>query len=145
MRDADCVEFLQWALPRLELRWAGFRKVRRRVCRRISRRLAELDLPDGASYRAYVQSNPEEWARLDALCRITISRFWRDAAVFETLRDHVLPALGPTVAAWSAGCASGEEPYSLVLAATDAGVAVRVLATDVDDTLLARARTACYP
>jgi chemotaxis protein methyltransferase CheR len=57
----------------------------------------------------------------------------------------VLPALGPTVSVWSAGCASGEEPYSLVLAAAESGIAVRVLATDVDAALLDRARTACYP
>jgi chemotaxis protein methyltransferase CheR len=145
MRDADCVEFLQWALPRLDLRWAGFRKVRRQVCRRISRRLAELGLSDGAAYRTYIDGNTDEWARLDGFCRITISRFWRDRTVFESLRDHVLPALGPTVSVWSAGCASGEEPYSLVLAAAEAGITVRVLATDVDAALLERARTACYP
>lgn len=145
MRDAACVEFLQWALPRLGLRWPGFRKVRRQVCRRIGRRLAELGLADAAAYRAYLESNADEWTRLDALCRITISRFWRDAAVFESLRDEVLPALGPAPGVWSAGCASGEEPYSLVLAADEAGVAVRVLATDVDPRLLERARAACYP
>jgi chemotaxis protein methyltransferase CheR len=145
VRDADCVQFLQWALPRLELRWDGFRKVRRQVCRRISRRLAELGLSDGAAYREYIEGNADEWDRLDGFCRITISRFWRDPAVFESLRDHVLPALGPTVSVWSAGCASGEEPYSLVLAAAESGIAVRVLATDVDAALLDRARTACYP
>ena len=37
MKDSDCVTFLQWALPRLHFRWPGFRKVRRQVCRRISR------------------------------------------------------------------------------------------------------------
>jgi chemotaxis protein methyltransferase CheR len=145
MRDADCVDFLQWALPRLGLRWPGFRKVRRQVCRRIARRLVELGLADAAAYRTYLESHAEEWSRLDGLCRITISRFWRDPAVFESLRDDVLPSLGPTVKAWSAGCASGEEPYSVVLAAADAGVAVRVVATDVDATLLDRARSACYP
>jgi chemotaxis protein methyltransferase CheR len=145
MRDADCVQFLQWALPRLDLRWAGFRKVRRQVCRRISRRLSELGLSDGAAYRSYLEGNADEWDRLDRFCRITISRFWRDPAVFESLRDRVLPALGPTASVWSAGCASGEEPYSLVLAAAEAGIVVRVLATDVDAALLDRARTACYP
>lgn len=145
MRDTDCVDFLQWALPRLELRWAGFRKVRRQVCRRVARRLAELGLADAPAYRAYLEANPEEWSRLDGLCWITISRFWRDGAVFESLRDDVLPTLGPSVRAWSAGCVSGEEPYSLVLAAADAGVTVRVLATDVDARLLERARHARYP
>jgi chemotaxis protein methyltransferase CheR len=132
MSDAECVAFLQWALPRLNLRWQGFRKVRRQVCRRISRRLAELGLADAAAYRAYLEAQPQEWAVLGGLCRVTISRFWRDQAVFEVLCDTVLPALGAPVSAWSAGCASGEEPYSLVLAADQAGIAIRILGTDVD-------------
>jgi chemotaxis protein methyltransferase CheR len=145
MTDADCVGFLQWALPKLGLRWEGFRKVRRQVCRRVSRRIAELELNDADAYRAFLEGNVREWDVLAHLCRITISRFWRDRAVFEKLRDEVLPALGPTVSAWSAGCASGEEPYSLVLAAAEAGIAIRVLATDVDAALLERAERACYP
>jgi chemotaxis protein methyltransferase CheR len=142
--DAECVRFLQWALPRLGLRWRGFRKVRRQVCRRLSRRIAELGLSGADAYRAYLEDNEEEWDALAGLSRVTISRFWRDRAVFEALRDVVLPALGPTVSAWSAGCASGEEPYSLVLAAAEAGVEIDVVATDVDPALIARARRASY-
>ena len=41
MKDADCTRFLQWALPRLGLRWAGFRRVRSQVCKRLGRRIAE--------------------------------------------------------------------------------------------------------
>jgi chemotaxis protein methyltransferase CheR len=145
MTDAECVVFLQWALPRLRLRWEGFRKVRRQVCRRISRRIAELGLSSADAYRGYLIAHEEEWDVLAGRCRVTISRFWRDRAVFEALRDEVLPELGPSVSVWSAGCASGEEPYSLVLAADAAGVDVRVLATDVDPVLLERARAARYP
>jgi chemotaxis protein methyltransferase CheR len=143
--DSECVDFLQWALPRLGLRWQGFRKVRRQVCRRVSRRIAELGLGEADAYRLYLERNAQEWDALAGLCRVTISRFWRDRAVFESLRDVVLPALGPAVYAWSAGCASGEEPYSVVLAAADARVEIHVVATDVDPALLERARRACYP
>jgi chemotaxis protein methyltransferase CheR len=139
------VEFLQWALPRLGLRWQGFRRVRRQVCRRISRRIAELGLGGVDAYRAYLEAEAEEWDSLAGLCRVTISRFWRDRAVFEALRNEVLPQLGSHVRAWSAGCASGEEPYSLVLAAAEARVGIDVIATDVDPVLLERARSACYP
>lgn len=145
MTDDECVALLQWALPRLRLRWAGFRKVRRQVCRRIARRQAELGLAGGEAYRTRLEADPSEWAVLERLCRVTISRFWRDRGLFEALRDEVLPALGPAVAVWSAGCASGEEPYSLVLAAAEAGVGVSVLATDIDPVLLERARVARYP
>src|SRR5215216_6406427 len=47
--DQGCVDFLQWALPRLGLRWAGFRKGRRHVCRRIMRRLDAVELPPTAT------------------------------------------------------------------------------------------------
>jgi chemotaxis protein methyltransferase CheR len=115
------------------------------VCRRIARRLDELRLADAAAYRSYLGDHPDEWRHLDRFCRITSSRFWRDRAVFDALRDVVLPALGSTLKCWSAGCASGEEPYSLALAAAAADVTVEVLATDVDPVLLERARIACYP
>jgi chemotaxis protein methyltransferase CheR len=114
------------------------------VCRRISRRIVELGLGGVEAYRARLEGDEREWDVLASLCRVTISRFWRDLAVFEALRDKVLPALGPRVRAWSAGCASGEEPYSLVFAAVEAGIEIGVLATDVDPALLDRARRACY-
>jgi chemotaxis protein methyltransferase CheR len=142
--DAECVVFLRWALPRLGLRWQGFRKVRRQVCRRVSRRIAKLGLSTDA-YRVHLEATEDEWDVLSGLCRVTISRFWRDRAVLEALRDEVLPELGPALSAWSAGCASGEEPYSLVLAAAEARVEIHVIATDVDPVLLERARRACYP
>jgi chemotaxis protein methyltransferase CheR len=78
MSDSQCVVFLQWALPRLRVRWAGFRKVRRQVCRRVWRRARELGLADLVAYRAYLEEHPEEWALLDSMARITISRFYRD-------------------------------------------------------------------
>jgi hypothetical protein len=76
MTDTECITFLHWALPQLRLRWAGFRRVRRQVCKRISRRIAELDLPGTAAYRDHLEHNPLEWPVLDGLCSITISRFY---------------------------------------------------------------------
>jgi chemotaxis protein methyltransferase CheR len=87
--DTSCVEFLQWALPRLGLRWAGFRTVRRQG----RRRLDALGLADLDAYRAYLEARPEEWAVLEALTPITISRFYRDRAVFQQLERAVLPTL----------------------------------------------------
>jgi chemotaxis protein methyltransferase CheR len=158
MKDSECVGFLQWALPRLRLHWPGFRKVRRQVCKRIDRRLHALALTDVTAYRAHLDAHPEEWPALAALCSIPISRFWRDAPVFESLGQTVLPALVEaasrrdrrTVTCWSAGCASGEEPYSLAIlwglqfAGRWPGIALHVLATDVDGGLLERARQGCY-
>ncbi|UCG87869.1 MAG: chemotaxis protein CheR, partial [Gemmatimonadota bacterium] len=121
MRDNDCVAFLQWALPRMQLQWPGFRKVRRQVCKRISRRMQELGIASTAAYRSFLRSNPAEWRTLADLCRVTISRFYRDKAVFHTLASSVLPELmeqaesrgDEVLTAWSAGCGSGEEPYTV--------------------------------
>jgi chemotaxis protein methyltransferase CheR len=158
VKDEDCVPFLQWALPRLGLRWQGFRKVRRQVCRRIARRIGELGLADITAYRGRLESERSEWQALAALCTIPISRFYRDSAVFDCLGRRVLPALAEAalergakhLECWSAGCASGEEPYTLAiqwnltLAARFPELGVRILGTDVDASLLERARAACY-
>jgi chemotaxis protein methyltransferase CheR len=158
VQDRACVELLRWALPRLGLRWPGFRRVRRQVCRRVVRRARELGLADIAAYREHLERTPAEWPVLDALCRITISRFYRDRAVFDHLGASVLPALAraararaePAVRCWSAGCASGEEPYSLALVwafgvGETFGLALEVVATESDQRLLERATRACYP
>lgn len=157
MRNDECVSFLQWALPRLGLRWAGLRKVRRQVCRRLARRMRELGLEHVDDYRARLESTPEEWEALDALCRVTISRFHRDRRVFEVLEQDVLPVLAKAAVgeerglrAWSAGCASGEEPYTLALVwelrvrPAFPLTAIEILATDVDDNVLDRARRGAY-
>jgi chemotaxis protein methyltransferase CheR len=157
-RGGACVEFLQAALPRLGLRWPGYRKVRGLVCKRLNRRLRELGVPDLAAYRARLEADPGEWRVLDALCLIPISRFYRDRGVFERLENGVLPALAGAAAArgrnelacWSACCASGEEPYTLAilwrlrLQPRYPGLRFRVIATDIDARLLERARTGCY-
>ncbi len=159
MRDDDCVRFLQWALPRLGMRWAGFRKVRSQVCKRIARRMEELGLADLGGYRRRLSREPDEWRVLDHLCRVTISRLWRDRRTFEGLGGEVLPVLAErakaagrrTLDAWSCGCASGEEPYSLAMLWLERvgprhpGLELRVLATDLDLHLLRRATRAVYP
>ncbi len=157
MKDPDCTAFLQWALPRLGFRWPGFRKVRRQVCRRIRRRIAELELGGFDDYRCYLEAHERESKRLDGMCRITISRFYRDRKVFERLARRILPQLaadalerGAPVRVWSAGCASGEEPYSLAIAwrleaaPRFPAVALELFASDADPHMLERARRGIY-
>jgi chemotaxis protein methyltransferase CheR len=158
LKNDDCIAFLQWCLPRLGLRWAGFRKVRSTVCKRIAKRIRALDLADVDAYRGWLDAHHQEWLRLDAICRIPISRFWRDQCVFDSLACNVLPTLAATardrgdrgLSIWSAGCASGEEPYSLRIAwSLDAGAAfpglsVMIVATDIDEVMLTRAREGLY-
>jgi chemotaxis protein methyltransferase CheR len=157
--DPEGVQFLQWALPRLGLRWPGFRKVRRRVHKRLARRLRELGLTGLGAYRQYLDTHPLEWRVLETFCWIPISRFYRDRAVFEHLRGIVLPHLATmavsrddvVLRAWSIGCASGEEPYTLSIlwalsaAARFPTLRLDVVATDVDPAAIERARLARYP
>jgi chemotaxis protein methyltransferase CheR len=159
MRDAQCVAFLQWALPRLGLHWPGYRKVRDQVCKRVQARLKELGLSDVAGYQTLLERSPPEWTRLEAMCPITISRFCRDRAVFDDLARVVLPGLAAAarqrgegrLRCWCAGCACGEEVYSLrlvwdmQLAARYPELDLELLGTDSDAQVLARARNACYP
>ncbi len=118
----------------------------------MKRRLRELGLARFDEYRARLESDAEELARAATFCRVTISRFFRDRAIFEHLRRAVLPELaarGRPVRAWSAGCATGEEPYTLRIIwdlelAPRGAPPLEVVATDAGEEVLARARAALY-
>lgn len=159
MEDTDCVQFLQWALPQMRMRWPGFRRVHKQVCKRLQQRLRQLELADLNAYRDYIGEYPSEWAALDGLSRITISRFYREKAVFKFLEQQVLPVLtqqalnrgDKTLKVWSVGSASGEEPYTvsiiwkLQLQSRFPEVEMNVFATDADLVLIQRSQKACYP
>jgi len=166
MRDAECTAFLQWALPRLGRHWPGYRKPRRLLCKRLGRRLRELGLSDLDAYRRHLLAHEDEWAALDAQCGIPISRFYRDRGVFDSLEREVLPALAAAATSraaiasaaaehaaldiWSAGCAGGEEPYTLAilwavrLQERFPKLALRIVATDFDERVLERARAGVF-
>lgn len=150
MSDKECAGFLKEVLPSLGLRWSGYRKVHRTVCKRLRRRLGALGISDLETYRRRLAHDLNERAELDALCRIPISRFYRDRPVFDFLADVVLPELAAREAeridVWSCGCASGEEVYTLAVLwrRLGTGAGLRILATDVDEHMLERARRGCY-
>jgi len=159
MEDDVCISFLRWLLPQLQMRYPGFRKVRKQVCKRIQRRITQLNLSDAMSYQHYLETHTDEWIVVDKLCRVTISRFYRDRVVLEHISKEVLPELAQTAVTsgkttfrgWSAGCAAGEEAYSLVLM-WDRLISnhfpkldIQVVATDIDESMLDRAANACYP
>jgi len=158
MKDEACICFLQWALSQLHIRWPGFKKVRGQVCKRLARRLDELKLDDLKSYRMYLQDNPLEWHILDSLCRITISRFYRDKGIYDSLRSQVLPELiessvhqgDNALTCWCIGSASGEEPYTMSLlwdlsGINNQGLDLKILTTEIDQRMINRAQKGCYP
>lgn len=158
MKDTACIRFLQHVMPTLRLQWCGFRKVRKQVCKRVERRIKELGLSGFDAYGEYLEHKRGELAVLDGMCRITISRFYRDKEIFEHLIEAVFPELAEKARSkgerrlriWSAGCASGEEPYTLSilwqmdLAAKFPELKAVIVATDSHPELLSRAEKACY-
>jgi chemotaxis protein methyltransferase CheR len=122
--------------------------------------MSKLGLPDTYAYKAYIDIHPKEWENLDSMCRVTISRFYRDRGVFDVIRSRILPEIAETastvgekqVQAWSSGCACGEEAYTLkilwelCIAPSDIeSPQLLITATDVDVGLLCRARRGYYP
>jgi chemotaxis protein methyltransferase CheR len=80
---------------------------------------------------------------------INVSEFFRNPEAWETLRTQALPdllRLGRPIRMWSAGCSLGYEPYTWAMMIKEAGggADTRILATDLDETILAQARTAVY-
>ncbi len=157
-KEILCTEFLKWALPQLGLRWEGYRKVKRQVCKRINARIASLRLGSFSCYKEYFSKNPDEWKILDGMMHISISRFFRDYKSWEMLSEKLLPELAAKaidenrpLRCWSAGCASGEEPYSLAilyhqkLKHSFPSLNFQLIATDANTHLLQRAAEACYP
>ena len=142
----------------MQMRWSGFRRVHKQVCKRLARRLTALELSDLDSYRQYLSNNPDEWQKLDSLCRVVVTRFYRDKRVFAELSERVLPQLAgaaqaagrETLHAWSIGSASGEEAYTLailwhhLLAPCYPGLRLSTLGTEIDAYLLERCLRACY-
>jgi chemotaxis protein methyltransferase CheR len=159
MSDALCVEFLQWALPQLRKRWKGFHNVRKQVCKRLGRRVRELELEDLREYRGYLEQHPEEWSHLDFLCRVTISSFYRNQGVFDRLSRELLPDLvrlvqqrgDSALRVWSAGCGAGEEAYTVsILCQTHpvplvSDMPIEIIGTDYDHHQIERAHQAIYP
>lgn len=159
MNDLECVHFLQTALPVLQMRWQGVRRVRKQICRRINERLHELKLTAADDYLEYLALHPDEWRKLKTLCRVTITRFYRDKLMFMVLEKEILPELAQQQISTgdrqlnlvSIGCASGEEPYTvaiiarLCLAQNFPDLKINITALDIDPVLLKRATAACYP
>ena len=145
-------EFLREAAPLLGLQWRPFH--RRGIKRKVERRVAEIGLSGFQEYLLKVKKDSEERVLLSKILTATISRFFRDKEVFDTLRRSVFPDLlkrdGGELKIWCIGCASGEEPYSLALLwkenfeQTWPHVRLSILATDIDEDLLERARKGAY-
>ena len=126
------------------------------LARRIQKRLDAVGAPGFAEYQDFLEVHPEEFRALFNTILINVTGFFRDDTAWEYLAEHVLPDLlkrrspGVPIRVWSAGCASGEEAYTLaMILAEQVGLEafqdrVKIYATDVDEEALAKARHGAY-
>jgi two-component system CheB/CheR fusion protein len=124
------------------------------LSRRIERRIQDVGADGYLGYLDHLEVDPEEFTQLFNTILLNVTGFFRDPPVWEYLSAEVLPRLADAKAAdepirvWSAGCASGEEAYTLamvvaeVLGAEAVRERVKIYATDVDEEALGQARQA---
>jgi two-component system, chemotaxis family, CheB/CheR fusion protein len=127
------------------------------IHRRIGRRMVVRRLDSLADYARFLQVRPDEVRALHEDALINVTRFFRDAEFWHALSWTILPALfrnrppEKPLRIWCAGCASGEEAYSLAivvleyLTANSLDSTVQIFGTDASDNAIEMARTAIYP
>lgn len=127
------------------------------ILRRLSKRMVVTQCPTMHSYADYVRGHTEEVDELVKTFLINVTQFFRDTEAFEYLRKEILPTLiadarphGRTLRFWDAGCATGEEAYSLAMLVADLLGAelpqwnVKIFATDLDEAAINFARRGVY-
>ncbi|WP_298919003.1 CheR family methyltransferase [uncultured Nostoc sp.] len=126
------------------------------LIRRVRKRMHSLSIESFGDYLDYLEVFPEEFNNLFNAILINVTTFFRDSSPWEYLAEQILPNLiknkesSDQIRIWSAGCASGEEAYTLaMLMAEMLGIEefrqrVKIYATDIDEDALNQARQAIY-
>jgi two-component system CheB/CheR fusion protein len=135
--------------------FSGYKKPT--ILRRIYRRMGLHQIRELSEYAKFLRQTSAEVAALSDDLMIHVTGFFRDAPVWDTLKEHVIAPLvaareaGSEIRGWVTACASGEEAYTLCMliteAAEEAGKSfdVKIFATDTADRAVARARVGIYP
>ena len=152
--DTSFEELLEFVRSSRGFDFTGYK--RPTLMRRFEKRLQSLRVDGWAAYRSYLEDDPDEFNELFNTILINVTGFFRDRDPWTFLADDVIPKIienkGATapIRVWSAGCASGEEPYSIAMLLCEAlgdsafKGRVKIYATDVDDLALGQARAATY-
>jgi two-component system CheB/CheR fusion protein len=126
------------------------------LMRRVRKRMEQVQLDDFGAYRDYLEVHPDEFALLFNTILINVTSFFRDPQAWEVVRTQVIPDIianrpkTEPIRVWSAGCATGEEAYTLAIILAEAlGIEefkqrAKIYATDVDEEALTHARHAAY-
>ena len=128
------------------------------IVRRLSRRMAVNQVASIRDYDEFLRTHPDEIPELVKTFLIKVTGFFRDPEAFNWVRETIIPELiergkdnGRTIRMWSAGCSTGEEPYSLGLLLADQLDGefpewnIKIFATDLAEDALAFARRGIYP
>jgi len=152
--DVTLKDLLQEFAEQRNFDFRGYKKTT--LERRFRRRMFQLNMAGYAEYSKYIRQHPEELNRLLNTILINVTEFFRDPPAWEILRHELLPPLlkrvkpGHSFRAWSAGCASGEEAYSIAMLLAEyfgpriRDYDVKIYATDIDDEELNSARRGEY-
>jgi two-component system CheB/CheR fusion protein len=126
------------------------------LMRRIQKRMQMIEVASYADYIDFLEVHPEEFTHLFNTILINVTSFFRDPLTWEYLSAEIVPKIlegkrtDESLRAWSTGCASGEEAYSVamilaeVMGEKEFSERVKIYATDVDEEALAKARLAQY-
>lgn len=126
------------------------------LMRRVTKRMQMVKIDKFPDYMDYLEVHPEEFAQLFDTILINVTSFFRDQIAWDLLAQQVIPMIlkekrpNEALRIWSAGCASGEEAYSIAILFAEAlgsesfSDRVKIYATDVDEEALAHARHASY-
>jgi len=126
------------------------------ILRRIQRRMQIHQVADLPAYMRFLRANEEEVTALYQNFLITVTNFFRDPEAFALLAEEVIPHLftnkdgDDPVRIWVAGCATGEEAYSVAMlllehaSLLDQPVPIQIFATDLSESALRRARAGSY-
>lgn len=126
--------------------------------RKVNERMAAVNTSDAKGYIRYVQGHPEELNKLIDLLTVNVSRFFRNPLTFEYIAKRTLPEIlaekikngDHSLRVWSAGCATGEEPYSIAIIINEImgkqhdAFDVNIFATDINRKILQQAREGRY-
>lgn len=129
------------------------------IYRRLERRMGIHQIDKIATYIRYLQDNPQELEILFKELLIGVTNFFRDPAAWEQLKTKAVPVLlsnwqaGKTLRAWTPGCSTGEEAYSLAIVFKEAleqanyrgKFSIQIFATDLDREAIEKARQGYFP
>ena len=148
--DKGLPELIQDVQKRLKIQLTNYKQDY--IKRRLLSRMNSTRSKDFAEYHQYLRTHPEEEEKLRNALTINVTKFFRDLEVFDLVKKEIFPTIlrdKRTLKVWSAGCSSGEEPYTYAIILYELGKTGpafngAIIASDIDEEVLKKARLGVY-